>query len=222
MWCIPRVTPEFIERMEDVLALYQKPYTPHEPIICFDEKSKQLLKDTRERILTKEGKPARRDYEYQRNGTRNIFVSVEPKGGYRESSVTKRRTKQDFAKEVKRVTELPRYDKARCIHIVLDNLNTHFEKSFIETFSPTEAHSIIKRIVFHYTPKHASWLNMAEIELSVMSGQCLKGRIGTEEALKERLARWQTKRNDARAMIRWKFTKEDARKVFKYNSGKLS
>src|SRR3989344_1688593 len=131
MWCVPEVTPLFIERMEEVLDLYAKPYNPKEPILCFDEKSKELRKDSRPVIM---GKITKRDYEYVRNGTANVFMTVEPKAGYRTSKETKRRTKTDFAKEIKRIANLPRYRDARRIHIILDNLNTHFEKSLIGTF----------------------------------------------------------------------------------------
>lgn len=217
MWCIPKVDEMFIKRMEDVLTLYAKPYNPAEPVICFDEKSKQLLQDIRTRIHCKEGISAKRDYEYKRNGTRNIFIAVEPKGGYREAIITKRRTKKDFAHEIKRLAELPRYQQAKTIHLVLDNLNTHFEGSFIETFGKKESQYILDRLMFHYTPKHASWLNMAEIELSILSRQALSGRIPNVATLEGRTARWQEKRNRNSATIQWKFTKEDARKIFKYD-----
>ena len=222
MWCIPKVTPEFIERMEHVLELYGTPYNPLEPILCFDEKSKQLLKDTRAIQEMKEGRARRRDYEYKRNGTRNIFVTVEPKGGYRAATVTKRRTKQDFAHEMKRIMELPRYLTCRKIHVVLDNLNTHFEKSFLETFGKDETETIMRRIQFHYTPKHASWLNMAEIEIGILNRQCIRGRIPTEERLTAKVAAWQTERNEQRAMIQWKFSVKAARKKFKYEPTILS
>lgn len=221
MWCIPKVDEIFIKRMEDVLTLYAKPYNPAEPVICFDEKSKQLLRDIRTRICCQEGISAKRDYEYKCNGTRNIFIAVEPKGGYREATVTKRRTKKDFAHEIKRLTELPRYQQAKTIHLVLDNLNTHFKGSFIETFGIRKANPILKRIKFHYTPKHASWLNMAEIELSILSRQALTGRIPTEEKLVEQMTLWEEKRNLQQATIKWKFTKEDARKIFKYGYGRV-
>jgi len=222
MWCIPRVTPEFIERMEDILDLYAKPYNPREPVLCFDEKSKQLLKDTRPMRPVKEGKLKRRDYEYERNGTRNIFMTVEPKGGHREATVTERRQKPDFAKEVKRVIGLPRYRHASTVHIVLDNLNTHFERSFIETFGAQAAARIMSRVAFHYTPKHASWLNMAEIEIGIFSKQSIRGRIPTEDALANHASIWQKGRNRECAMIGWKFTVADARKKFKYDGSKLS
>ena len=203
--------------MEDILDLYAKPYDAKEPVICFDEKSKQLLKDTRPIQQTKPGKPRRRDHEYERNGTRNIFMAVEPKGGRRETTVTKRRTKRDFAREITRIVNLPRYRAARRIHVVLDNLNTHFAASLIETFGRQKAKCLLRRIRFHYTPKHASWLNMAEIELSIVSRQALGGRIPDEDALTERIRRWRGQRNRAGATIKWKFTKDGARKIFKYD-----
>lgn len=202
--------------MEDVLDLYAKPYDPNEPVLCFDEKSKQLLKDIRTRIPCKEGISAKRDYEYKRNGTKNIFIAVEPKGGYREATVTARRTTQDFAHEIERIVMLPRYLSAAKIHFVLDNLNTHFEPSLIKTFGQERAKELLGRIAFHHTPKHASWLNMAEIELSILSRQALGGRIPHAQVLTERIARWQETRNRMGAGIQWKFTKEDARKIFKY------
>lgn len=217
MWCIPEITPEFIEQMEGLLTLYAKPHNPQEPIICFDEKPKQLLKDTCPIIPAKAGIPVKRDYIYRRNGTRNIFMAVEPKGGWRETTVTLRRTHQDFAREIKRIMELPRYCPARKIHLVCDNLNTHYEKSFIETFGQKESKPILDRLVFHYTPKHASWLNMAEIELSILSRQALGKRIPDDAALKERIAQWRRKRNQASVTIQWKFTRQDARKIFKYD-----
>lgn len=222
MWCIPKLTPEFIERMENLLELYGKPYDPLEPVLCFDEKSKQLLKDTRALQNTKEGKPRRRDYEYERSGTRNIFVTVEPKGGHREVAVTKRRKKPDFAKEIRRIALLPRYESAKTIHVVLDNLNTHFEKSLTETFGAEETKRIMDRVTFHYTPKHASWLNMAEIEIGILSKQSIRGRIPTEKKLMENIRLWQERRNARQAMISWKFTVKDARVKFKYDGANLS
>jgi hypothetical protein len=222
MWCVPKLTPEFIERMENLLALYAKAYNPLEPVLCFDEKSKQLLKDTRPVKNAKERKPRRRDYEYERNGTRNIFVTVEPKGGHREVTVTRRRKRPDFATEIKRITELSRYQNTTKIHIVLDNLNTHFEKSFLEAFGEEETKRIMSRIRFHYTPKHASWLNMAEIEIGILSGQSIKGRIPTEEKLGENIRTWQEARNQRQATINWKFTVKDARVKFKYEGSQLN
>jgi len=204
--------------MEDVLDLYEKPYNAKEPVICFDEKSKQLIADTREIQLAKEGKPKRRDYEYKRNGTRNIFVTVEPKGGHREITVTKRRTRADFAKEIQRIVDLPRYADALKVHIVLDNLNTHFEKSLIETLKKGESERLISKIQFHHTPKHASWLDMAEIEIGILDRQCLKGRISTETKMKTKIEAWKKVRNENGAKINWKFTTKDARVKFKYGT----
>jgi len=208
--------------MEHILDLYQKPYDPYEPVLCFDEKSKQLIKDTRPPQQAKEKRFKHRDYEYERNGTRNIFMTVEPKGGHREVAVTAHRKKPDFAKEMKRITGLPRYRNAEKIHIVLDNLNTHFEKSFLETFGAKETIKIMSRLCFHYTPKHASWLNMAEIEIGIFSRQSIRGRIGTEEKLREHTKIWQEGRNREHAMINWKFTVADARKKFNYEPQNLN
>lgn len=200
--------------MEDVLNLYEKPYNPIEPVICVDEKSKQLIQDTRKSFKAEKNKLKRIDYEYRRNGTRNIFLAVEPKAGKRRLKVTHCRKKPDFAQFIKELAK--NYSHAEKIHIVADNLNTHFEKSFYETFSKTEADHILKRIKFHYTPKHASWLNMAEIELSIAGRQCLNRRISTEEKLKQEIRYWQSYRNRKKIIIQWKFTVKDARKKFKY------
>jgi hypothetical protein len=222
MWCVPNLTPEFKKRMEDILNLYAKPYDPTQPVLCTDEKSKQLIEDTRTVTNTKEGSPRKRDYEYKRHGTRNVFVAVEPKGGHREVTVTAHRKRMDFAKEIRRVVDLPRYRDADKIHIVLDNLNTHFEKSFLETFGAEETRRLMNRIEFHHTPTHASWLNMAEIEIGILDRQCIRGRIPTEEKLVQRVSAWQYERNTEQATISWKFTVENARTKFKYTDPKLN
>jgi len=222
MWCIPEVTSEFVSRMENILNLYEKPYNPKEPVICTDEKSKQLIADTRKTKAVKAERVRRRDYEYQRNGTRNIFMAVEPKAGFRKTKITKCRKKPDFAKFIKELTRLKRYQKADKIHLVLDNLNTHFGKSFYETFSQTEAQTVLDKIEFHYTPKHASWLNMAEIEISIMDKQCTKGRIASAELLTQNISAWQKNRNRRKAKINWKFTTQDARRKFQYQPAKLN
>lgn len=221
MWCVPDITPEFTQRMEHILDLYAMPYNPQEPLLCFDEKSIQLLEDTHRVSQTKEGIVRKRDYEYKRNGTANIFVAVEPQAGFRTTRVTNRRTKKDFAHEIWRIATLPRYRHAHRIRIVLDNLNTHYASSLIETFGEEKTKKIMERIVFHYTPKHASWLNMAEIEISILSRQCLKQRIPSAEKLREKLAFWQKRRNHRKEKIQWRFTKQDARNVFKYSPTKL-
>ena len=222
MWCIPRVDERFIERMEDVLALYAHPYDRQEPVLCMDEKNKELHADARPAQPMTPTRHYRRDYEYRRNGTANLFVTVEPKGGYRECTVTDRRTKQDFAHEIKRIVDLPRYRAAKHIHIVLDNLNTHNASSFRETFGDTVTKQLMERIRFHHTPIHASWLNMAEIELSILGRQCLNRRIATKARLCSAIQQWRKRRNNQRAMIQWKFTKADARNVFKYQPKNLS
>lgn len=211
---------EYIARMEGLLELYALPPSLNEPLICMDEKSKQLLLDTRLALPMKGGRVKRTDYEYKRNGTRNIFLAVAPHEGKRFCSVTTRRTKKDFARFIRDLIT-KHYPHAKKIHLVCDNLNTHFPSSFFETFSKKEAKRMLKRVVFHYTPKHASWLNMAEIELSVLSSQCIKGRVPTTQILEEKMVEWERTRNAACTKIQWKFTVMDARKKFKYET-KLS
>lgn len=197
---------EFRERMYDLLILYAKPYSSQEPVINIDEKSKQLIADTRSPIL---GKSKKQDYEYERKGTRNIFLAVEPKKGSRYTKATKHRKRKDFAFFMKDIV-MRKYKKATKIHIVLDNLNTHFPKSFFKTFPKEEAERILSKIQFHYTPKHASWLNMAEIEIGIMDRQCLNRRIPSEKDLKASLSLWQKARNQKKSKILWNFTKQDA------------
>jgi hypothetical protein len=197
--------------MYRLLDLYEEAYDPIRPVVCIDEKSKQLIEDTRKPILMKPGSVAKHDYEYKRNGTKNIFVAVEPKAGKRTITITKTRKKQDFATFVRNLVE-NEYKQAKEIRIVLDNLNTHFEKSFYETFSEVEAKHLLDKITFCYTPKHGSWLNMAEIEINMMDRECLGKRIRSEKLLKERLQIWTKERNDVKKKINWTFTKQDADK----------
>jgi len=211
MWCIAVITLEYRERMYRLLDLYEEAYDPIRPVVCIDEKSKQLIEDTRKPILMKPGSVAKHDYEYKRNGTKNIFVAVEPKAGKRTITITKTRKKQDFATFVRNLVE-NEYKQAKEIRIVLDNLNTHFEKSFYETFSEVEAKHLLDKITFCYTPKHGSWLNMAEIEINMMDRECLGKRIRSEKLLKERLQIWTKERNDVKKKINWTFTKQDADK----------
>lgn len=215
MWCIPTLTEEYIARMEDILDLYEQPCNPNEPVVCLDEKSIQLLAEVRDPVTSSTTAVRKRDYEYKRNGTRNIFVAVEPKGGRRRTKVTRRRKKADFAHALRELV-IERYPKADTIHLVMDNLNTHFKKSLIETFGEEEADRLWGRITPHYTPKHASWLNMAEIEIGILSRQVLRKRIPDEATLVQETAVWQAHRNRRRKKINWRFTKEDARKVLKY------
>jgi hypothetical protein len=209
MWCITSITEEYRSRMYILLDLYQEAYDERHPVICMDEKSKQLINDLRGIIPMKPGSAEKYDYEYKRNGTRNIFVAVEPLAGKRKVQVTQTRKKDDFAYFIKELVEKD-YAKAETISLVLDNLNTHFASSFYETFSEQEAEKILDRITFYYTPKHGSWLNMAEIEINVMDKECLDRRIGEEEELKNQLKQWTKQRNKAMKKINWTFTKKEA------------
>jgi len=213
MWCVGKIDEEYRKRMYALIELYARPYNPLHPVVCCDEKSKQLLRNIRKVII---GKIRKIDYEYKRGGTRNIFVGVEPLTGIRHVRLTKRRTKIDFAHYIKWLIDT-HYKDAEKVHLVLDNLNTHFPKSFYETFPAEEAERILDKIEFHYTPKHASWLNIAEIEIGVMDAQCLNRRIPTEEQMIKQLEIWQKQRNDSQATITWKFSRQDAdKKLGKY------
>ena len=197
-------------RMEDVLDLYHEAYDPERPVVCFDETSRQLVEDVRPPIKAKPGRVERYDTEYQRNGTRNLFMFCEPKGGWRHVEVTGRRTAVDFAHQMKWLVD-EAYPDATVIRLVLDNLNTHKLGSLYEAFGASEARRIAKRLEFHHTPTHGSWLNMAEIELSVFSRQCLNRRIGDEVLLRQEVAALERERNDAGAVIDWRFSTQDAR-----------
>jgi len=204
------VSTEFVACMEDVLDLYGEPYDPKRPNVCFDETSKQLVAETRSPIRPKRGRRERFDYEYQRNGTRNLFMLCEPLAGWRHVEVTERRTMVDFAHQMRWLVD-EAYPEAEKIRVVLDNLNTHRPASLYQAFEPAEARRVLKRLEFHYTPKHGSWLNMAEIEFSVFSKQCLDRRIGDEETLKGKVAALEAQRNQAQATIEWRFSTGDAR-----------
>lgn len=209
MWCIGRITAEYRQRMYDLLGLYAKPYDPSEPVVCLDEKSKQLLEQTRRPIPAVPGQEAKEDYEYKRAGTRNLFVAVEPKAGHREVEVTLRRTKRDFVAFVQYLAQEV-YSRARKIHLVLDNLNTHFRASFETVMGTEAATAFLARLEFHYTPKHASWLNMAEIEIGILDRQCTGRRIGTEARLCSEVLAWEQRRNHERRRIEWKFSRQEA------------
>ena len=200
---------EYRERMYDVLDLYEEEYDPENPLVCFDEKPKQLIGDKRMPILMKPGSPEKYDYEYVRNGTANIFMAVEFKAGKRVTQVTKRRTMVDFAQFVKMLVD-EEYSDVETIRLVMDNLNTHKEKSFYEAFSEEEAKRILSKIEFHYTPKHASWLNAAEIEINVMDIECTDRRIEDMGILAHEVAAWTRGRNDNEKKINWAFTSENA------------
>ncbi len=199
--------------MEDLLDLYAHSFEKGHPLVRFDEKSVELHGEARPSLPAEPGHPKRQDYEYQRNGTRNVFLFLEPQVGQRHTLVTRRRTKEDFAKALRYlVDEL--YPEAPVIELVLDNLNTHTAAVLIEIFGKAEPDRILSRLHFHYTPVHGSWLNMAEIELSVMQRQCLNRRLGDEFTLGTELVAWEEPRNAASVTIHWKFTKDDARRVF--------
>jgi len=195
--------------MEDVLDLYAEPYRPWQPVVCFDERPCQLVSDTLEPLPRKPGRAKRVDYEYERQGVCNAFMLLQPLAGWREVKVTERRTKQDFALVLRELVDV-HFPHAEKIRVVLDNLNTHTPASLYEAFAPQEARRVLKKLEFHYTPKHASWLNMAEIEFSVMVGQCLKRRIGDQATLTAELAAYVQRRNEANATICWQFDIQQA------------
>ena len=202
---------EFVAAMEDVLELYAEPDDPRRPTVTFDETSRQLIAETRAPVPARPGQPRRYDYEYRRNGTRNLLLVCEPQAGWRHIEVTMQRTMHDFAHQMRWLVD-DRYPKAKVIRVVLDNLNTHRPAALYETFAPAEARRILKKLELHYTPKHASWLNMAEIELSMVSRQCLAGRIPDEDTLKRELTAYEKRRNAVHATIQWRFTVQKARR----------
>jgi hypothetical protein len=201
--------------MEDVLEVYQRPYDPKRPQVCMDETSKQLLADTREPIPVESGSPERIDHEYKREGVANLFMFSEPLIGKRHVKVTERRTSKDWALAMKELAD-DHYPEAEVIVIVLDNLNTHKPASFYEAFEPEEARRLARRFEFHYTPKHGSWLDMAEIELSVLNRQCLDRRIPTQDLLASEVMAWENERNAQVVKVLWRFTTADARIKLKH------
>ena len=209
-WCIPEVSAEFVAPMEDLLDLYAEPYDPVRPVICFDESPKQLIGEVREPIPPQPGAPARQDTEYKRNGVRNLMMICEPKRGWRNVLIMQRRTKIDFAHAMRHIVEC--YPDAEVIRVVLDNLNTHKTASLYEAFQPEEARAIARKLEFHYTPKHGSWLNIAELELAVLSNMCLSQRIADEETLRREVEANVRDRNAKAIPIKWKFSTQDARR----------
>lgn len=196
--------------MEDVLDVYHRPYDPKRPQVCMDEASKQLLAEVRRPIRAQPGQPERYDYEYEREGVANLFMFMEPLAGKRHVKVTDRRTKVDWAEAMRDLADV--YDpEAEMIVVVLDNLNTHSPASFYDAFEPEEAHRLARRFEFHYTPKHGSWLNMAEIELSALGRQCLARRIPDKVLLTTEVSAWQEERNASVVKVLWRFTTADAR-----------
>ena len=197
--------------MEDVLDLYAEPFNPTRPVVCFDETSKQLIAETRIPLPMVPGQPERVDYEYARRGTANLFLVTQPLGAWRHVDVTDQRTKHDFAQQMRALVDC-HFPHATTIRVVLDNLNTHTPAALYEAFPPHEARRLLRTLDFHYTPVHGSWLNMAELEFSMLSRQCLDRRIGDRDTLMAGIAAWQTARNQQRATIRWQFTVDDARR----------
>jgi transposase len=210
MWCIPKVDGEFAARMEDVLAIYAESPDARRPVVCFDETPRQLIGEARVPVRAEPGKRARYDYEYVRNGTANVFMFIDVNRPWRHAKVTDQRTALDFAECMKDLVD-EHYPQAQRIRVVLDNLSTHSPGALYERFAPAEARRILDRIEFHYTPKHASWLNMVEIEIGVMVSQCLDRRIPDKATLVAEVASWERRRNAEKARINWMFTVDRAR-----------
>lgn len=201
---------EFVCCMENVLELYHQPYDTRYPLVCFDESSKQLIAETKTPLPMKPGEVRRYDYEYERHGVCNLFLFFEPLRAWRHIEVTEQRTKVDFARCMQDLVD-KWYPEAAKIRVVLDNLNTHKPASLYEAFPPAEARRLLERLEFHYTPKHGSWLNMAEIEFGILVRQCLDRRIPEEEMLRNAVAAWETHRNARETTVNWQFTTADAR-----------
>ena len=200
--------------MEDVLDLYAEPYDGRRPQVCFDESPVQLISETRQPVPARPGQPTRYDYEYRREGTANLFLFVQPLCGWRHVNVTPRRTKGDFARQMQELVDV-HFPEADVIKLVVDNLNTHTPAALYETFTPAEARRITRKLEFHYTPKHGSWLNMAECEFAVLTGQCLDRRIPNSATLCQEIAAWQAARNHNKTKINWRFGTTDARITLK-------
>jgi transposase len=210
MWCIPKVDAEYVARMEAVLELYSEPPDSKRPVVCFDETPTQLIGEVRTPLPAEPGKRRRYDYEYQRNGTANLFVLLDAHRPWRHVEVTDHRAAKDFAERMRELVDV-HYPEADIIRVVLDNLSTHSLGALYEAFPPQEARRLLKRLEFHFVPKHASWLNMVEIEIAVLSRQCLDRRIPDKATLQREIAHWERTRNKERARVRWRFTVERAR-----------
>jgi transposase len=210
MWCIPKVDGEYVARMEDVLDLYADAPDPKRPVVCFDESPVQLIGEVRQPIPAEPGQLERYDYEYRRNGTVNLFVVLDVHRPWRKVKVTERRAAEDYAQCMRELVDV-HYPDAERIRVVQDNLSTHSAGALYQAFPPAEARRILQRLEFHYTPKHASWLNMVEIEIGVLRGQCLDRRIDDPKRLRCEITAWQRQRNAARARIKWMFTTDKAR-----------
>lgn len=206
---------EFVWRMEDIVDLYAEPYDPRYPQICFDELPYQMVSEKTTPLPMQLGQPARYDYEYRREGTCNLFLFLQPLAGWRHVKVTQQRTKQDFAQCMAELADL-HFPEATKIKLVLDNLNTHTPASFYEAFAPNQARHLAQKFEFHYTPKHSSWLNMAEVEISVLYEQCLDRRLDTVTIVEREVAAWEAERNNRQASIDWRFTITKARDKLKH------
>jgi hypothetical protein len=211
-WCVPpEADAEYVWRMEDVIQTYLLPYDPRYPVVCFDEACKQLFGEVRPAQRTRPRRPTRIDYEYERKGVCHQLLMCEPLRGWRHVKVSERRTRRDYAQCVRELVDM-HYPKAKQIRLVQDNLNTHDGASLYEAFPPAEARRILDKIDFHYTPKHGSWLNMAETEINIMNSQCLNRRLDNQPLLAAEVAAWEQKRNMAKARIHWTFTLAAARR----------
>ena len=201
--------------MEDLLDLYAEDFDPLRPMVCFDELAYQLVAETCLPLPTQPGKPVRYDYEYRRNGTCNLFMYFQPLAGWRHVEVTEQRTQRDFAYQMKDLVDV-HFPEAEVIRVVLDNLNTHTPAALYEVFEPQEARRIVRKLEFHYTPKHGSWLNMAEIEISVLDRQCLDRRLAEVPLVRSEVAAWESVRNEQRTTVDWRFTTTKARSKMQY------
>lgn len=216
MWCVPELDQEYVERMEDVLALYEQPRSEEEPVVCVDEKSVSLHEEVREPIPLQPGRAGRRDAEYKRCGTANIFCGVEPKAGVHFTAVTPRRATHELAGFLKNLADF--YPHAKTIHLVMDNLNTHRRKALVDRYGEAEGHAVWKRFTLHYTPKHGSWLNQAEIEIGLLARQCLGQRRLTDiSRLSAEVLAWNREANRQAIRIQWKFDRTKAREKFRYS-----
>lgn len=222
MWCVPKLDAEYVKRLEDLLRLYARPLNPREPVVCLDERPVQLRDDARPSIpADRPGTVFKRDSEYVRKGTANVFCVTEPKAGRHMTTVTRNRKGPQFAKMARRIAAA--YPRVKTIHLVMDNLNTHGKKSLTDYYGPKLGRKIWSRFTAHYTPKHGSWVNMAEIEISVFSRQCLgKERTGGFELLREKAGAWNRRANREKLKINWGFTVQKARKKMRYDSAQFS
>lgn len=210
-WCLPTVSAEFVCHMEDILELYAEEYIADYPVVCFDESPYQMISETRPSVEAEPGQVERIDYEYKREGTCNLFLMFQPLQSWRHVSVTAQRTKLDFAEQMRELVDV-HFPQAKLISVVLDNLNTHTGGALYEAFEPAEARRILSKLEFRYTPKHGSWLNMAECEFAVLGRECLDRRLGSQQLVAREIAAWEQARNEAKGTVNWRFTTEAARK----------